>query len=263
MTPVISLSDVWLRYDSHQPWILRGINIDIDEGDWVTVIGANGSGKSSFIRLMNGLLQPTKGEVIVCGIPASDPERFIDIRKEVGMVFQNAETQIVGITVEEDTSFGLDNLGLPRDEVESRCLEVWSLLGLHDKKDSSPHFLSGGEKQKLAIAGVLVMRPRIILFDEPASMLDAISAKQLYTLMADLHQKGCTIVVVTHEVEDIFYGNRLVMMHEGGIRYNGPPREAVKQSTIFHECRLLPPFRTRMRDIAADGEMKSWIESVE
>ncbi|WP_256992476.1 energy-coupling factor ABC transporter ATP-binding protein [Paenibacillus sp. XY044] len=263
MKPVLSLTDVWLRYDSHQPWVLRGINIHIDEGDWVTILGANGSGKSSFIRLMNGLLQPTKGEVIVCGMSASEPEKFIDIRKEVGMVFQNAENQIVGITVEEDTSFGLYNLGFPSDEIASRCREVWSLLGLPDKQDSPPHFLSGGEKQKLAIAGVLVMRPRIILFDEPASMLDAISTRQLYALMTDLHQKGCTIIVVTNEVEDMFYGNRLVMMHEGDIRYDGPPLEAVKHSSIFKDCRLLPPFRTRMRDIAANWGIESWLESVE
>ncbi|GAA0390859.1 ATP-binding cassette domain-containing protein [Paenibacillus motobuensis] len=261
MNPIISLKDVWLKYDSRQEWTLQGVNITIYKGEWITIIGANGSGKSTLIRLMNGLLQPSVGEITVCGMSVSDPNNLMDIRQNVGMVFQNVENQIVGLTVEEDTRFGLHNIGITMDEVENRCRDVWELLEIVDKKDNPSYCLSGGEKQKLAIAGILVIQPEVIIFDESTSMLDAKCTQQMHKVMYELYRKHCTIIQVTNDVEEILNCSRLVIMHKGSIRFDGPPLEATNESSIFTNCCLLPPFSVRMRDIVANCGAR-WLDLV-
>ncbi|MEF2968696.1 ATP-binding cassette domain-containing protein [Paenibacillus sp. M1] len=261
MNPVISLKDVWLKYNSRREWALRGLNITIHQGEWITIIGGNGSGKSTLIRLMNGLLQPSAGEVTVCGMPVGDPNHLMEIRQKVGMVFQNVENQIVGLTVEEDTRFGLYNIGIAMDEIENRCRDVWEPLEMTDKKNDLPHYLSGGEKQKLAIAGILVMQPEVIIFDESASMLDAKCTEQMHKLMTELHSKNCTIIQVTNDVEEILHCSRLVIIHKGSIRFDGPPLEATRNPSLFKQCGLLPPFSARIRDIVAEYG-KRWLDLV-
>ncbi|GIP36086.1 energy-coupling factor transporter ATP-binding protein EcfA1 [Paenibacillus sp. J2TS4] len=251
MENVISLKNVWLRYDSHRDWTLREINLTIYEGEWITIVGGNGSGKSTLVRLINGLLQPTLGEVTVCGKITCDPQHLRNIRQIVGMVFQNAENQIVGMTVQEDTAFGLYNIGISPEQADSRCRSVLQMLELYERKDHPPHFLSGGEKQKLAIAGVLAMEPKVIIFDESTSMLDPKSAQQIYEIISELHRNRFTIVQVTNDVEEIFTANRLVVMQKGTIRYDGTPKEAAGHSAVFTDSGILPPFSVRMRDIAA------------
>lgn len=250
---VISLKDVSFRFDPSRDWALRKIDLTIHEGEWVMIVGANGSGKSTLIRLMNGLLRPTCGEVCVYGTSTNDSQNLKDIRRTAGMVFQNPNHQIVGMTVEEDAAFGLCNVGAAPDQIEARCRTVLQWLGLYEKKECFPHFLSGGEKQKLAIAGVLVMEPKVILFDESTSMLDAQSVKSILEIMSELHRNGCTIVQVTHEVEEIFAADRLVVLRQGEIRFDGAPIEALSGSSIFTEAGLLPPFAVRMRDKAVQN----------
>ncbi|MFD0711389.1 ATP-binding cassette domain-containing protein [Paenibacillus sp. GCM10027626] len=262
MEIVISMKDVWLRYDSRQDWALREIDLTVRRGEWVTFLGTNGSGKSTLVRLMNGLVRPTSGEVAVCGKTLCDSRNLLDIRQAVGMVFQNADNQIVGVTVQEDTAFGLHNIGVALEQAECRCRAVLQLLGLSEKKDHPPHLLSGGEKQKLAIAGILVMEPKIIIFDESASMLDPQSAKQIYEIMSELHHKGCTIIQITHEVEEIVTADRLVVMREGMIRFDGTPLEAAGRLAVFTDSGLLPPFSVRMHDIAAQRGLH-WLNASE
>lgn len=251
MENVISFKNVWLRYDSRQDWALREINLTIYEGEWLTVVGGNGSGKSTLVRLINGLLQPTLGEVYVFGKSTSNLQHLRNIRQNVGMVFQNAENQIVGMTVWEDTAFGLHNIGVSPEQAESRCRSVLQMLGLYGRKDHPPYLLSGGEKQKLAVAGVLAMEPKVIIVDESASMLDANSAQQIYKIMSELHRNRFTIVQVTNEVEEIFNADRLIVMQKGMIRFDGTPQEAAGNADVFMDSGLLPPFSVRMRDIAA------------
>lgn len=251
MENVISLKNVWFRYDSRQDWTLQEINLTVAEGEWMTIVGGNGSGKSTLVRLMNGLIQPTLGEVTVYGKTTGDPQHLSPIRQNVGMVFQNAENQIVGMTVQEDTAFGLYNMGVSPVQAEARCHSVLQMLEFYARKDHPPYFLSGGEKQKLAIAGVLAMEPKVILFGESTSMLDPKSAEQMYEIMSELHRNRITIVQVTNEVEEIFPADRLVVMQRGMIRFDGTPKEAAGHSAIFTESGLLPPFSVRMRDIAA------------
>lgn len=251
MENVISLKNVWLRYDSRQDWTLREIHLTIYEGEWLVIIGGNGSGKSTLVRLINGLLQPTLGEVTVYGKSTCNPQHLRNIRQNVGMVFQNAENQIVGLTVWEDTAFGLYNIGVSSEQIESRCRSILQMLKLYELKEHPPYLLSGGEKQKLAVAGVLAMEPKVIIVDESASMLDAKSTQQLHEILSELHRNRFTIIQVTNEIEEIFTADRLVMMQNGMIRFNGTPQAAANHSSVFTDSGLLPPFSVRMHDIAA------------
>jgi energy-coupling factor transporter ATPase len=250
MDNVISFKNVWFRYDARQDWTLREINLTLDEGEWLTIVGGNGSGKTTLVRLINGLLQPTLGEVAVYGKKTCDHQNLWNIRQNIGMVFPNAENQIVGMTVQEDTAFGLYNIGVSPEEAESRCRSVLQLLGLDELKDRPPYFLSGGEKQKLALAGVLAMEPKVIIVDESTSMLDSQSARQIHEILSELHRDGFTIIQVTHEVEEIFTADRLVVMQKGKIQFDGTPEEAASNSCVFTDSGLLPPFSARMRDLA-------------
>ncbi|NHN32788.1 ATP-binding cassette domain-containing protein [Paenibacillus agricola] len=256
MENVITLKNVWLRYDSRQDWTLREISLTIYEGEWLTLVGGNGSGKSTLVRLINGLIQPTLGEVAVYGKMTCDPQHLRNIRQNVGMVFQNAENQIVGMTVREDTAFGMYNIGVSPEQAEARCRNVLQMLGLYGLKDHPPYFLSGGEKQKLAIAGVLAMEPKVIIFDESTSMLDTKSVQQIHQIMSELHRNRITIVHVTNEIEEIFTADRLVVMQKGMIRFDGTPQEAAGNSGVFTDSGLLPPFSVRMRDIATQKGLK-------
>ncbi|MGG4345692.1 ATP-binding cassette domain-containing protein [Paenibacillus lautus] len=250
METVITFKNVWFRYDSRQDWTLREINLTLCEGEWLTIVGGNGSGKSTLVQLINGLLQPTLGEVSVYGKNTCNHRNLWNIRRNVGMVFPNAENQIVGMTVWEDTSFGLYNIGFSPKQAEFRCRSVLQLLGLDELKDRPPYFLSGGEKQKLAIAGVLAMEPKVIIVDESTSMLDTQSARHIHEIMSELHRNRFTLIQVTHEVEEIFTADRLVVMQKGKIRFDGTPQEAMVNSCVFSDSGLLPPFSVRMRDFA-------------
>ena len=200
--------------------ILANIDLAIKPAEFVVVAGANGSGKSTLFKHLNGLLLPSEGDVLIDGVAVEDD--FKRARKMVGMIFQDADSQIVGETVYDDAAFGPENLGVPLDEVRELVTRTLELVGLSHLKDMAPHLLSGGEKRRLAIAGVLTMKPKILVFDEPFSNLDYPGIKQVLLQMATLHRSGHTIVVSTHNLETVYgLADRMILMQAGEIVRDG------------------------------------------
>ncbi len=205
---------------------IRDINLAIRRGTLVVIAGPNGSGKTTLLRHLNGLLLPTAGSVRVAEIPIE--ENLLRARQLVGMMFQDADSQIIGETVYEDVAFGPENLRLDRREIQQRVDHALQTVGLKALADQRPHLLSGGEKRRLAIAGVLAMQPQVIVFDEPFASLDYPGVKQVLRQVLDLHRSGHTIVVTTHDLEKIIaHADRLILMQSGSIVRDGNPEEIV------------------------------------
>ena len=230
---------------------LKGINLTIQDGEFLLICGPNGSGKTTLIRLISGLLKPTAGSVHVNGLDPIHDSR--EVRRLVGMVFQDPDSQIVGETVKEDVAFGPENLGLRVEEITERV--DWSLrvMGLKDLSEKPCYLLSGGEKRRLSIAGVLAMRPQVILFDEPFSFLDYSGIQEVLRHMVYLHREGHTILVTTHDVEKVVaHVDRIVIIHNGELKMTGPPEEVIME---------LPQFGIRPPCYALLGKEKvSWLE---
>ena len=205
---------------------LADVNLSVRDDDFVVIAGANGSGKTTLLRHLNGLLSPESGTVTVCGVSVKkDP---LAVRKLVGMVFQDADSQIIGDTVYDDVCFGPENLRLTRDEVEIRARKALADVNLTGSEEKSPHNLSGGEKRRLAIAGVLAMSPRVLLLDEPFSNLDYPATRTVLEQIRQLHEAGHTIIVTTHDLEKVIsYANRLVVMEHGRIVLDGRPETVI------------------------------------
>lgn len=211
---------------------LKNINLTIEEGTFVVIAGQNGSGKTTLLRHLNGLLLPTTGTVRVAGIPV--PENLISARQMVGMVFQDADSQIVGETVSDDVAFGPENLCLDRREVTRRVARALDLVNLLDLKNQKPHLLSGGEKRRLAIAGILAMEPKVLVFDEPFSSLDYPGIKQVLRQIISLHQAGHTILVAAHDLEKVIaHTDRLVIMNHGKVVKDGSPDRLIGELEAF------------------------------
>ena len=184
---------------------LDGVSLQVPKGQWLAVLGANGSGKSTLARHLNGLLQPTAGRVLVAGRPLEEYTDIQQLRRLVGIVFQNPDNQIVGNSVEEDVAFGLENLGLPRPEMRRRIGEALQMVGLAGREKVDPAALSGGQKQRLAIAGALAMQPQALLLDEATSMLDPVGVAEVLEVLRRLHQQGLTIVMITHNMSEVLF----------------------------------------------------------
>jgi biotin transport system ATP-binding protein len=229
---------------------LKNINLTIEEGTFVVIAGQNGSGKSTLLRHLNGLLLPTTGTVRVAGIPV--PENLISVRQMVGMVFQDADSQIVGETVSDDVAFGPENLCLDREEVNRRVARALDLVNLLDLKNQKPHLLSGGEKRRLAIAGILAMEPKVLVFDEPFSSLDFPGVKQVLKQINSLHQAGHTILVAAHDLEKVIaHADRLVIMDDGKLVKDGLPDQLFGELEAFG---IRQPCAYRL-----GGEVQSWL----
>ncbi len=213
--------------------ILRGISMEIRPGTYVGVIGPNGSGKTTLVRHMNGLLTPTSGEVVVDGMTTRDADAISEIRQMVGMVFQNPDDQVVGMTVEEDVAFGPGNLRLPPQEIRRRVEESLSMVGMEDYWGRPPYTLSSGEKQRLAIAGVLAMKPRYNVLDELTTYLDPVGRERILKLIDRLNSEGMTIVHVTHDMDEIVRADHIVVLHEGRIALQGSPSEVFDRADIL------------------------------
>jgi len=230
---------------------LKGIDLAISEGEFLLICGPNGSGKTTLIRLISGLLKPTSGSVHVNGLnPINDSS---EVRRMVGMVFQDPDSQIVGETVKEDVAFGPENLGLPVEEITERVDWALQVMGLKDLSEKPCYLLSGGEKRRLAIAGVLAMRPQVILFDEPFSFLDYPGIREVLKHMVRLHREGHTLIVTTHDVEKVIaHVDRIAIIHDGELKVAGPPEELMMK---------LPQFGIRPPCYALLGREKvSWLE---
>jgi len=227
MPPFILVQSLEYAYsleDGKQVHALRGVDLAIDRGELVAIIGPNGSGKSTLARQFNGLLLPTAGRVWVDGMLTTDPGYLPMIRQRVGMVFQNPDNQLVASTVEEDVAFGPENLALPPAEIRQRVDDALAIVGLTDYKTRPPHMLSGGQKQKVAIAGALATRPDCIVLDEPNSMLDPPGRQQVLDTIRRLNDEGMTIVLITQSMDEAAMAKRILVMSAGRIVMDGPPK---------------------------------------
>lgn len=249
MAALIKIANLSYRPDSlppEKPDILRNITFEIEEGAFVAIIGKNGSGKTTLIKHLNGLLLPTEGRIQVGGLDTRQPEHRRQLRLMVGMVFQDPSDQIVASTVEEDIAFGLENFNLPTHEIRDRVSMQLTAAGLLEDATRPPHLLSGGQIQKLALAGVLARHPRVILLDEPTSMLDPSARESFLDRIRLLHQQGITIIYVTHHMEEAVFADQVVVMNAGSIALLGSPMEIFLQNTNLHEIGLDIPEVVRM-----------------
>lgn len=224
--------------------VLSGVSITIDAGSFVSVIGPNGSGKSTLAKLLNGLYIPTSGTVEVDGLSTREKKNIPQIRRKVALLFQNPDNQIVGDTVEDDTAFGPENLGLDRDEITKRVEDSLLKVGLLEKRKMSPDTLSGGEKARLGIAGVLALGPEVLVLDEATAMLDPEGRKDVMTILYDLWKnQGKTIILITHHPEETICGERIIVLDKGEIKLDGSVEEVYRQSEKLKELGLeLPPY---------------------
>ncbi|MDT8862261.1 energy-coupling factor transporter ATPase [Alkalihalobacillus sp. MEB130] len=247
MSALISLNGVSYQYEQAKEYALKELTVKIEANEWIAVLGRNGSGKSTFGRLLNGLLLPIEGSVLVSDLSTKDEQDVWSIRKKVGMVFQNPDHQFVATTVRDDLAFGLENLGLDRSTMEERITEYASLIGITHLLEAEPHRLSGGQKQRVAIAGIMAMEPDVIVFDEATSMLDPIGRKEVMDTIAMLHQRGVTIISITHDMEEAVRASRLLLFHDGELAIQGRPQEVFSQKERLAEFGLSLPFSIELQ----------------
>ncbi len=226
--PMIELDHMSHAYEDEngqKVYAVRDISLTIEPGEFVAIIGTNGSGKSTLAKHFNVLLTPTEGTCRVCGMPTDDPDVIWDIRQKVGMVFQNPDNQIVAAVVEEDVAFGPENLGVPPDEIKHRVAVALERVGMTAYAHHGPHLLSGGQKQRIAIAGILAMKSDCIVLDEPTAMLDPKGRQEVMETIHHLNKEGITVILITHFMEEAVTADRVVVIHKGELKMDGPSRE--------------------------------------
>ena len=244
---IISFENVHFTYSGDQAESLCGIDLEIEEGCFVAVLGHNGSGKSTLAKHMNGILVPDEGRVLVNGIDSADESRLIELRRNVGMVFQNPDNQIVANVVEDDVAFAPENLGVEPGEIRRRVDSALKLVGMYEKRSHAPHLLSGGQKQRVAIAGVIAMEPRIIVLDEPTAMLDPIGREEVISTVTRLcRENGMTVVLITHHMDECVGADRLIVMSNGKIIADGLPAEVFADIELMEAEGLTVPETTRL-----------------
>ena len=238
---MIVFNKVSYSYDKNSGNAVDELSMSIEQNEWIALIGHNGSGKSTLAKLMNGLLLPTSGTISVDGLSLSE-DTYWEIRKKVGMVFQNPENQFVGTTVMDDVAFGLENLGVTREEMVKRVSAALKEVDMYSFKDQAPNRLSGGQKQRVAIAGILAIMPEVIIFDEASTMLDPNGKKELLETIKGLRKtKKMTIVYITHDLSEAAYADRIIVMNEGRQWMSGKPREVFQYQNELSEIGLEIP----------------------
>jgi energy-coupling factor transport system ATP-binding protein len=236
---VLSFSDVTFSYSAFAAPALDGVSLALEPGELLAVVGANGSGKSTLALLCDGLLVPSAGKVLVDGLDTADEPAIWDIRSRVGMVFQDPDDQIVGTVVEEDCAFGPENLGVPKDEIVSRVAAALATVGLTGMERREPHLLSEGQKQRLAIAGALAMRPRYLVFDEPTAMLDPVGRRVAIGVIERLaHEEGHGVMFVSHDAADVAHADRVVALSAGRVEFEGGPGDLLSDAALLRTCGL-------------------------
>ena len=244
---IIEFENVHFTYPGDQMESLCGVDLKIEAGSFVAVLGHNGSGKSTLAKHMNGILVPTEGRVLVKGIDSADESRLIELRRKVGMVFQNPDNQIVANVVEDDVAFAPENLGVEPKEIRRRVDEALKLVDMYDKRRHAPHLLSGGQKQRVAIAGVIAMEPEIIVLDEPTAMLDPLGREEVISTVTRLcREKGMTVVLITHHMDECVGADRLIVMSNGNIAADGKPAEVFADMELMEREGLTVPETTRL-----------------
>ena len=222
--------------------VFEDINLTVEQGSFVAVLGTNGCGKSTLAKHFNSILLPTGGKVYVCGIDTSMEDRIMSVRRNVGMVFQNPDNQIVANVVEEDVAFGPENLGIASPEIRHRVNKALKQVGMYEYREHAPHLLSGGQKQRIAIAGVVAMEPKCIVLDEPTAMLDPRGRREVIDTIKRLNEeKGITVVLITHHMDEAARAQRVVVLHKGVVAADGTPREVFSQVELLHNIGLAAP----------------------
>lgn len=227
--------------------VLENFNLTIEEGSFTAILGHNGSGKSTIAKLTNGILFPDSGSVTVCGMETKNDDSIFEVRRQVGMVFQNPDNQIVSSIVEEDVAFGVENLGVPSDECRRRVDEALKIVGMYEFRDKSPNRLSGGQKQRVAVAGIIAMKPRCIVLDEPTAMLDPSGRREVIDTVLKLNQEeGITILLITHNMDEAVRADRVVVVDDGVVKLDGTPREVFSDIAAVENLQLDAPQSTKL-----------------
>ena len=221
---------------------LDKVSLDVEKGQFICVLGHNGSGKSTFAKLLNALLTPSEGTIYVDGIDTSEEDKVMEVRQKAGMVFQNPDNQIIASLVEEDVGFGPENIGVPTDEIWERVIRSLKAVGMWEYRDHSPNKLSGGQKQRVAIAGVMAMEPMCIIADEPTAMLDPVGRTEVIEALHQLNrEKHVTVILITHYMEEVIGADRVFVMEKGKVALKGTPREVFSQVERLSELSLDVP----------------------
>ena len=255
---IIKTEQLLFRYTTEEgvaPTVLDGIDLEIEPGSFVAVLGHNGSGKSTLAKHFNAILLPTGGKVWVSGLDTADEDRLLDIRRQVGMVFQNPDNQIVASVVEEDVAFGPENLGVPSREIRQRVDAALQTVGMAEFARHAPHLLSGGQKQRVAIAGVIAMEPACIVLDEATAMLDPVGRREVLSAVHRLNrEKGITVVLITHHMNEAEDADRVVVMDDGKVIMDGAPRQVFTQVERLRSMGLTVPDTVDLLDrLRKDG----------
>ena len=248
--PIIEIKNLHFSYTNAEgvaPVVLDGVDLEIEEGSFVAVLGHNGSGKSTLAKHMNAILLPAGGAVYVLGMDTRNEEHLLDIRRTVGMVFQNPDNQIVANVVEEDVAFAPENLGVPPAEIRQRVDDALKAVGMYEFREHAPHLLSGGQKQRIAIAGVIAMQPRCIVLDEPTAMLDPIGRSDVMRTIKQLNlTQGVTVVLITHHMDEAAQADRLVVMAKGRVVADGAPKKVFQRVEELKAVGLTVPETTEL-----------------
>ena len=248
--PVISIKNIHFHYhDDDKREALSDVSIDVYPGEWLAIIGHNGSGKSTLAKMMNGLLEPNEGSIYIDGQLLTE-ETVYEARRKVGMVFQNPDNQFVGTTVEDDIAFGLENIGMPREEMIQKINSSLEMVRMTPFKDKEPARLSGGQKQRVAIAGMIALAPKVVILDEATSMLDPQGRFEVISTIQKLHkEKGITVISITHDLEEAASADRVLLMEGGKVNRIGTPSDIFEMGTALVEKGLDVPFSEKLKAV--------------
>lgn len=247
MSSIIEIKNLHYTYPGDETESLCGVSLEIEKGSFVAVLGHNGSGKSTLAKHLNAILLPTEGKVLINGIDTADEDRLLDIRRTVGMVFQNPDNQIVANVVEDDVAFAPENLGVPPTEIRERVDKALKQVDMYEFKMHAPHLLSGGQKQRVAIAGVIAMEPEVIVLDEPTAMLDPKGRREVIETVTKLcREKGITVVLITHHMSECTGADRVIVMSNGHVAADGSPESVFSQVELMRDEGLAVPATTEL-----------------
>jgi len=244
---LVKVNNLSFKYENQENRALNNVSFEVFEGEWVAIVGHNGSGKSTLAKLLNGLQFTNEGTIEIAGMTISE-DTIWDIRKKIGMVFQNPDNQFVGTTVQDDVAFGLENSAIPRTEMLSRVEQALERVKMLSFLNQEPHHLSGGQKQRVAIAGIIALRPAIIILDEATSMLDPQGREEVFEIMRELKEDNMTIISITHDLDEAAKADRIIVMNEGKVYKEGNPKEIFQMQKELVEIGLDIPFPIKVRE---------------